>query len=492
MTDVVVVGSGPNGLAAAVRLAQAGAAVLVLEARDQIGGGTRTGERTLPGFQHDLCSAVHPLGILSPWFRALPLAEHGLRWIRPPASAAHPLDDGPAVLLRRSLADTAADLDDDDRGPYRRLLQPFLRDPHGLLADALAPLGLPKHPMQMLRFGLRAMRSAVALGRRFRGPRARALLAGCAAHSILPLERSFTAAVGLVFLLAGHVEEWPVPAGGSQAIADSLASLLRSLGGKIQTGALVRTLADLPPARLVLFDTSPSQLASIAEPVLPAGYVRRLRRYIYGPGTFKLDLALDGPIPWRDPRCLEASTVHIGGTLEEVAAAEAAVWRGEHPERPFVMLCQQSQFDPTRAPAGQAHRLRLLPRAARIDGRPHRGDRAPDRTLRPRLPPAHPRPPHHHHRPVRARQPQLRRRRHHRRRRPLPAAVHPPRRPPEPLHHAQPPHPDLLRLHPARRRRPRHVRLPRRGHGAETAAEVRGVAAALTARISDTLRPCAD
>jgi phytoene dehydrogenase-like protein len=353
MTDVVVVGSGPNGLAAAVRLAQAGAAVLVLEARDQIGGGTRTGERTLPGFQHDLCSAVHPLGILSPWFRALPLAEHGLRWIRPPASAAHPLDDGPAVLLRRSLADTAADLDDDDRGSYRRLLQPFLRDPHGLLADALAPLGLPKHPIQMLRFGLRAMRSAVALARRFRGARARALLAGCAAHSILPLERSFTAAIGLVFLLAGHVEEWPVPAGGSQAIADSLASLLRSLGGKIQTGALVRTLADLPPARLVLFDTSPSQLASIAGPVLPAGYMRRLRRYIYGPGTFKLDLALDGPIPWRDPRCLEASTVHIGGTLEQVAAAEAAVWRGEHPERPFVMLCQQSQFDPTRAPAGK-------------------------------------------------------------------------------------------------------------------------------------------
>jgi phytoene dehydrogenase-like protein len=205
----------------------------------------------------------------------------------------------------------------------------------------------------MLRFGLRAMRSAVALARRFRGARARALLAGCAAHSILPLERSFTAAIGLVFLLAGHVEEWPVPAGGSQAIADSLASLLRSLGGKIQTGALVRTLADLPPARLVLFDTSPSQLASIAGPVLPAGYVRRLRRYIYGPGTFKLDLALDGPIPWRDPRCLEASTVHIGGTLEQVAAAEAAVWRGEHPERPFVMLCQQSQFDPTRAPAGK-------------------------------------------------------------------------------------------------------------------------------------------
>ncbi len=353
MTDVVVVGSGPNGLAAAVRLAQAGAAVLVLEARDQIGGGTRTGERTLPGFQHDLCSAVHPLGILSPWFRQLPLAEHGLRWIQPPASVAHPLDDGPAVLLRTSLDDTAAGLDAPDARRYRRLLQPFLRDPHGLLADAMAPLGIPKRPIQMLRFGLKAMRSAVALARRFRGPRARALLAGCAAHAILPLERSFTAAIGLVFLVAGHVEAWPVPAGGSQAIAGSLAGLLRSLGGKIQTGALVRSLADLPPARLYLFDTSPSQLASIAEPILPAGYLRRLRRYLYGPGTFKLDLALDGPIPWRDPRCLEASTVHLGGTLEEVAAAEAAVWRGEHPERPFVLLCQQSQFDPTRAPAGK-------------------------------------------------------------------------------------------------------------------------------------------
>jgi phytoene dehydrogenase-like protein len=350
--DAVVIGAGPNGLAAAVHLARSGASVLVLEAHAEIGGGTRTVELTLPGFLHDQCSAVHPMGILSPWLRQLPLADHGLRWICPPASVAHPLDDQPAVLLRRSLADTADDLGDDARA-YRRLLAPFLGDPHGLLADALAPLGLPRHPLLMLRFGWRGLRSATSLARRFDTPRARALLAGCAAHSILPLDRAVTAAVALMFLFAGHVEPWPVAAGGSHAITRALASLLQASGGRIETSVRVRSLADLPPARVYLFDTSPAQLASIAEPVLPRRYVRRLRRYRYGPGAFKLDWALDGAIPWRDPRCLEASTVHLGGTLEEVAAAEAAVWRGEHPERPFVLLCQQSQFDPTRAPPGK-------------------------------------------------------------------------------------------------------------------------------------------
>jgi len=352
MTDVVIVGSGPNGLAAAVRLAQAGASVLVLEANDEPGGGARSGELTLPGFLHDRCSAVHPMGLLSPWFRRLPLAEHGLRWIRPPVSVAHPLDDAPAVLLRRSLDDTAAELGDDARA-YHRLIAPFLRDPHGLLGDALAPLRFPRHPLLMLRFGLRAIRSAVGLARRFHGPRARALLAGCAAHSILPLDRAVTGALGLIFLFTGHVDQWPVAEGGTQAIPRALASLLAELGGRIECGARVRTLADLPPARLYLFDTSPAQLAAIAGPVLPPRYLRRLHRFRYGPGVFKLDWALDGPIPWRDPRCLDASTVHVGGTLEEIAAAEAAVWRGEHPERPFVLVCQQSQFDPTRAPPGK-------------------------------------------------------------------------------------------------------------------------------------------
>ncbi len=353
MDDAVVVGAGPNGLAAAVELARGGAAVRVLEARDEIGGGTRTAELTLPGFRHDVCSGCHPTGILSPFFRTLDLDAHGLRWLQSPASVAHPLDGEPAVMLWRSLDETGAALGEDAER-YRRTFAPFLRDPHGLLADLMGPLRLPQHPFLTARFGLPGLLPATVLLRtRFGGRRARAVLAGCAAHSILPLERPLTAAVAMIFALTAHVESWPVAAGGSQAITEALASLLRSLGGRIETGVHVRRLADLPPARVVLFDTSPAALAEICGSVLPAGYVRRLRRYVYGPGVFKLDWALDGPIPWRDPRCLDASTVHVGGTLEEIAAAEAAVWRGEHPERPFVMVVQQSQLDPTRAPAGK-------------------------------------------------------------------------------------------------------------------------------------------
>lgn len=350
--DAVIVGSGPNGLAAAIALAQAGASVLVLEAMDQIGGGVRTAELTLPGFAHDVCSGAHPMAILSPYFSTLPLREHGLQWIRPGASVAHPLEGGPAVMLWRSLDETARGLGLDE-ARYRRLLAPFLEDPRGLLADVLGPLGVPRHPLLMLRFGLKAIVCAARLARRFRGARARALLAGCATHSILPLEQTLSGAVGLLFLITAHVEEWPVVKGGSMAIARALASYLRTLGGSIQTGARVRSLADLPAARVFLFDTSPAQFADIAAPALPERYLRRLRRYRYGPGVFKLDWALDGPIPWEDPQCLQASTVHLGGTLEEIAAAEAAVWRGEHSDRPFVLLIQQSQFDPGRAPAGK-------------------------------------------------------------------------------------------------------------------------------------------
>ncbi len=353
MVDAVVVGSGPNGLAAAVALARAGASVLVLEGAEVPGGGTRTAESTLPGFHHDVCSGAHPMGILSPFFRELPLEEHGLTWIRPAASVAHPLDDAPAVMLRRSLDRTSTDLGRDGAA-YRRLVAPFLGDPHGFLRDALGPLGIPAHPLRFAHFGMLGLWPASSFARLlFREERARALFAGCAGHSILPLSHPLTSALGLMFAITAHVEDWPVARGGSRAITDALASLLRSLGGRIETGVRVRSTSDLPAARVFLFDTDPVQLSRIAEPVLPARYVRRLRRYRYGPGAFKVDWALDGPIPWKDPACLEASTVHVGGPLAEIAASEAAMWRGEHAERPFLILVQQSQFDATRAPPGK-------------------------------------------------------------------------------------------------------------------------------------------
>jgi phytoene dehydrogenase-like protein len=351
--DAVVVGAGPNGLAAAITLARGGASVVVLEAAATIGGGTRTAELTLPGFRHDVCSGAHPLGILSPFFRELPLAEHGLEWVRPGASVAHPLDGGSAVLLWRSLERTCEELGRDGAA-YRRMVAPFLADPHGLLADVLGPLRLPRRPRPFLRFGARALWPASWLARAaFRGERARALWAGCAAHSILPLSHPVTSALGLLFSLTAHVEEWPVARGGSIAITRALASHLAALGGVVETGRPVRAAADLPAARVFLFDTDPRQLADIAGPALPAGYVRRLRRFRYGPGIFKVDLALDGPIPWTDPRCLEASTVHVGGSLPEIAASERAMWRGEHAARPFLIVVQQSLFDPSRAPEGR-------------------------------------------------------------------------------------------------------------------------------------------
>lgn len=351
--DVVVIGSGPNGLAAAIELAGAGADVLVLEGRDTYGGGMRTRELTLPGFHHDMCSGAHPTGILSPFFRTLPLERHGLEWLKAPSSFAHPLDDQPAVMHYRSIDDTVADLGVDGAA-YRRLVAPFVDRAHDLLHDALAPLKIPSNPFLMLRFGLRAFRSATGLANGvFDGARAKALFAGCAAHSILPLERKLTAALGLMFSVTGHVEEWPVAAGGSQSIAKALAGLLEERGGRIETGRMVESLDDLPPARLYLFDTNPATLARVAGPVLSGRYVRALERYRYGPGAFKVDYALDGQIPWKDPRVADACTVHLGGTMEEVAAAEAAVWRGEHPERPYVLLVQQSHFDKTRAPEGK-------------------------------------------------------------------------------------------------------------------------------------------
>ncbi len=367
--DAVVVGSGPNGLAAAIVLLQAGLSVRVIEGHAEGGGGTRTREVTLPGFRHDVCSSVHPMGVLSPFLRTLPLHDHGLDWIHPPLSAAHPFDDGPAAVLARSL-DVTGDSVGVDARAWRRLVEPFLRDPETLFSDLLSPLRFPRAPFQFARFGLRAMRSARGLARgMFEGERARALFAGNAAHAILPLDFMFTAGVGMVFSLAGHLTDWPVARGGSRAITDALVNYARSLGGELTLGRTVASLHELPRSRVVLFDTSPKQVIAICGDALPARYRRRLARYVYGPGVFKLDYALSGRIPWRDPRVGEASTVHVGGTLDEICVSEAAAWRGAHAERPFVMLTQQSHFDPTRAPAGQhtGHAYCHVPHGSDVD-----------------------------------------------------------------------------------------------------------------------------
>ena len=350
--DAIVVGAGPNGLAAAIELARAGLTVTLIEGEAQIGGGVRSATLTLPGFVHDVCSAVYPLGVASPFFTTLPLSEHGLEWIHPPAPLAHPLDDGTAALLERSFAATAASLGEDAEA-WRRLLQPLAEGWPQLADDILAPPHLPRHPLLLARFARHALRSAQGLAEaRFRGPRARALLAGLAAHSFLPLDRPATAAIGLVLGLLGHTVGWPVPRGGAGSLSAALAAHFQSLGGRIETATPVRTLDQLPAARTILLDMTPRQLLEIAGDRLGPRYRRRLQSYRYGPGVFKVDWALAGPIPWRATECARAGTVHLGGTLEEIAVGEQAVWQGRHPERPFVLLAQPSLFDPSRAPAG--------------------------------------------------------------------------------------------------------------------------------------------
>ncbi len=351
--DAVIVGSGPNGLAAAITLARAGRSVLVIEGRDTVGGGMRTAELTLPGFRHDICSAIHPLGMASPFFRSLPLDQHGLRWIHPDAPLTHPLDHGQAVVLDRSFDATVAYLGRDGAA-YRRLIEPLAGQWQAILADLLGPLRPPRHPVPFARFGAGAILPAATLARTwFRGARARALFAGLSAHSIMPLQRPLTAAYGLMLGLLAHGVGWPMPAGGSQSIADALASYLRSLGGEIRTGWWVRSLDELPPAGIYLFDITPRHLLTIAGDALPSGYQRTLRRYRYGPGVFKLDYALDGPIPWRNPAVGRGGTVHVGGTLEEISASEQDAWQGRHSQRPFTLVVQPSLFDPSRAPAGK-------------------------------------------------------------------------------------------------------------------------------------------
>jgi phytoene dehydrogenase-like protein len=351
--DAVVVGAGPNGLSAAITLARAGRSVLVLERNETPGGGARTTELTLPGFAHDLCSTILPMAVASPFFRSLPAERFAGLWVEPPIPLAHPFDDGDAACLERSVAATAERLG-EDAAAYRRLFEPLVATAEPLLDQILRPLRVPRRPLALARFGLQALRSGRGLAEgRFAGRDARGLFAGCAAHSIVALEKPGTAAIGLVLMLAGHAVGWPCARGGSGTLTAALVDHLRELGGEIETSRPVRSLADLPPHRAALLDLTPHQVRVVAGERLPARYRRALGRFRYGPGVFKVDWALAGPIPWTNADCRRAGTVHVGGTLEEIAASEADAWEGRIAERPFVLVAQPSLFDPSRAPAGR-------------------------------------------------------------------------------------------------------------------------------------------
>jgi phytoene dehydrogenase-like protein len=352
--DAVIICAGPNGLSAAITLARAGYSVLIMEAKEAVGGGCRSARLTLPGFIHDPCATIHPLGVASPLFQSIPLSEYGLEWIYPPASLVHPLDDGTAVVLERSVVKTSNNLGQDGTA-YKQLIGPFVANWKKLIYAILGPLRFPpRHPLILARFGFYAIRSAKSLAlSQFNGVRGRALFAGLAGHSIQSLDNAVTAAFGLVLGTSGHAVGWPIARGGSQSISDALADYFRKLGGKIVTRSPVDAFDDIPSANVVLFDVTPHQLINIVGDRLPSGYRNKLERFRYGPGVFKIDYALDDGIPWKAAECTRAATAHLGGTLEEIVNAEDAVSRGEHPQKPFVILAQQSLFDPTRAPNGK-------------------------------------------------------------------------------------------------------------------------------------------
>ena len=348
--DAIVVGSGPNGLAAAITLVQNGRSVLLLEAKETIGGGMRTLELTLPGYRHDICSAIHPLGVGSPFFSQLDLKKHGLEWIFPDVQLAHPFDDGSAAAMFVSVEETAETLG-IDRKAYRRLMNPIVKDWPKISHEFLGPLRFPKYPIAMTKFGLNALQSASFFAKRvFSSELGRAYFGGIAAHSIMPLQNPATAAIGLVLGVLGHVIGWPLPKGGSQSIANALAAEFKSLGGEIETGHEVKSLKELPSSDMVFLDLGPQQLLKLAEGQLPPFYKRQLERFRYGPGVFKVDWALSEPIPWKNEYCRGAGTVHVGGSLQEMIVSEREMWHGRYSERPYTLVTQQSLFDETRAP----------------------------------------------------------------------------------------------------------------------------------------------
>ena len=351
--DAIVVGSGPNGLAAAITLAQSGRSVLLIEANKTIGGGLRSADLTHTGCIHDICSAAHPLGIASPFFNSLGLASYGLEWLNPLVPLAHPLDDGTAVLLERSLMTTAENLGQDGRS-YYRLMRPLVRNWDKLLPEILSPMHFPKHPLALGRFGLTASQTAgYVIFKNFRGKQARALFAGIAAHSKMPLDKPGSAAFGLLLGAAGHAVGWPLAKGGSQQIAEALRKHFVEMGGEVETAREVQSLDGLPKSNIVLLDITPKQLGAIAGTRLRVNTKKKLSEHRYGPGVFKMDWVLDGAVPWKAQDCLKAATVHIGGTFEEIAGAEDEVGKGQHPDFPFVLLVQSGLFDETRAPKGK-------------------------------------------------------------------------------------------------------------------------------------------